>query len=76
MDQLNRIEDLIRMKVRRESIPNDVTIHPTSREERQEQLRELDRQRRRNDPTFKGAFHEKKFKKTTPSNKPHKKSGK
>lgn len=63
LDQLNRIEELIRMKVRRESIPTDVFIHPTSREERQEQLRELDRQRRRMDPTFKGAFHEKKFKK-------------
>ena len=74
MDQLNRIEDLIRMKVRRVGIPEAVIIHPTSRDERQEQLRELDRQRRRNDPTFKGAFHEKKFKKTESSNRPQKKS--
>ncbi|MFM7106195.1 MAG: DEAD/DEAH box helicase [Flavobacteriales bacterium] len=75
IDQLNRIEELIRMKVRRENIPSNVVIHPTSREERQEQLRELDRQRRRNDPTFKGAFHEKKFKKTLAS-RPSKKSRK
>jgi ATP-dependent RNA helicase RhlE len=76
MDQLSRIEDLIRMKVRREGMPDGVVIHPTSREESQEQLRELDRQRRRKDPTFKGAFHEKKFKPSATSNKPKKKSRK
>jgi ATP-dependent RNA helicase RhlE len=33
----------------------------TKKEENQDQLREIDRQKRIADPTFKGAFHEKKF---------------
>jgi ATP-dependent RNA helicase RhlE len=69
MDQLKRIEELIRMTIKRAPLPPDLIVHPTSREERQEQLRELDRQRRRKDPTFKGAFHEKKFKATKPDRK-------
>lgn len=75
MDQLQRIEELIRMSIKRVQLPTDITVHPTSREERQEQLREIDRQRRRNDPTFKGAFHEKKFKpqKKDKKSKPRKK---
>jgi len=63
------------MSIKRVQLPADITVHPTSREERQEQLREIDRQRRRKDPTFKGAFHEKKFKpqKKDKKSKPRKK---
>lgn len=54
-----KIEDLIRMKIPREQLP-DITVAPTPFEEKQVMLREIDNQRRREDPDFKGAFHEKK----------------
>lgn len=54
-----KIEDLIRMKIPREQLP-DITVAPTPFEEKQAMLREIDNQRRREDPDFKGAFHEKK----------------
>lgn len=55
-----RIEKLIRMKVDVLEIPAEVEIIGTDKNVRQEQLREIDRQRKIDDPTFKGAFHEKK----------------
>ncbi|GAA4442862.1 DEAD/DEAH box helicase [Ravibacter arvi] len=54
-----KIEDLIRMKIPRDQLP-DITVAPTPFEEKQAMLREIDNQRRREDPDFKGAFHEKK----------------
>ncbi len=59
---LRKIEDLIRMKVQRLELPDDLEIMATKKEESQDQLREIDRQKRAADPTFKGAFHEKKHK--------------
>jgi ATP-dependent RNA helicase RhlE len=59
---LHKIEDLIRMKVQRLELPDDLEIMATKKEESQDQLREIDRQKRAADPTFKGAFHEKKHK--------------
>ncbi|MDP4184329.1 MAG: DEAD/DEAH box helicase [Bacteroidota bacterium] len=55
-----KIEKIIRMEIPELSIPNEVEIVPTGFEEQQAQLREIDRQRKIDDPTFKGAFHEKK----------------
>jgi ATP-dependent RNA helicase RhlE len=58
---LRKIEDLIRMKITRLELPADLEIIASKKEESQDQLREIDRQKRVEDPTFKGAFHEKKF---------------
>lgn len=55
-----KIEKNIRMSVPVYEIPEGVDVPETSREERQEQLREIDRQRKVDDPEFKGAFHVKK----------------
>jgi ATP-dependent RNA helicase RhlE len=57
---LLKIEELIRMKIPRLELPDDLDMVATKKEESQDQLREIDRQKRAADPTFKGAFHEKK----------------
>ncbi len=56
---IKKIEALIRMEIPGKDLP-DITIAPTSFEEKQVMLREIDNQRRREDPDFQGAFHEKK----------------
>ncbi|MDX9881573.1 MAG: DEAD/DEAH box helicase [Prolixibacteraceae bacterium] len=55
-----KIEQLIRMEIPLKELPGDLEIVATKKEESQVQLREIDRQKRLEDPTFKGAFHEKK----------------
>jgi ATP-dependent RNA helicase RhlE len=57
-----KIEKLIRMSVPVYEIPAGVTVVETEKAERQLQLREIDRQRKIDDPTYKGAFHDKKRK--------------
>jgi len=57
---LHKIEKLIRMQIIEKKIPEGVVIEATSRSERQDQLREIDRQKKLENPEFKGAFHEKK----------------
>ncbi|HEY3370398.1 MAG TPA: DEAD/DEAH box helicase [Prolixibacteraceae bacterium] len=57
---LHKIEELIRMKIPQLELPADLDLIATKREESLIQLREIDRQKRVADPTFKGAFHEKK----------------
>lgn len=57
---IRRIETLIHQPIPRAEIPQGVEITPTPFAERQEQLREIDRQKRLDDPGFQGAFHEKK----------------
>lgn len=59
---LHKIEELIRMEVKQLELPEDLEIIATKKEESQAQAREIDRQKRAADPTFKGAFHEKKRK--------------
>ncbi len=59
---LQRIEKLIRMEIPVLEIPEEVTIIETEFDENQKHLREIDRQRKIDDPNFKGAFHEKKKK--------------
>lgn len=58
-----RIEKLIREKIPVKSLPESVPVAETPGEEAQEMAREIDRQKRKEDPTFQGAFHEKKFQK-------------
>ena len=57
---LHKIEELIRMKIPLLELPEDLEMVATKSEENLIQLREIDRQKRLADPTFKGAFHEKK----------------
>jgi len=56
------IEKIIRMSIPVYEIPDDVEVIETEKPEMQVQLREIDRQRRIDDPTYKGAFHDKKWK--------------
>lgn len=60
---LGKIEKLIGEKIPVLPMPEEVEISETPFEERQEQLREIDTQRKKEDPDFRGAFHEKKRKK-------------
>ncbi len=57
---LRKIEKIIRMEIPEKELPEDLEVAATSKFESQTQLREIDRQKRLEDPTFKGAFHEKK----------------
>jgi ATP-dependent RNA helicase RhlE len=57
---LRKVEKLIRQTIPLTPIPADVFIEATPYEEKQEQDREIDMQKRKDDPDFKGAFHEKK----------------
>jgi ATP-dependent RNA helicase RhlE len=57
---LKKIEELIRMPLRLLELPEDVTIVESEFNEKQEVLREIDRQRKLDDPTYQGAFHKKK----------------
>ncbi len=60
-----KIEQIIRTTIPKEDIPKDVFVTETPFEENQLMLREIDDQRKKEDPNFKGAFHE-KLKKNLP----------
>lgn len=75
---VKKIEKIIRMTVPREPIPTGVEVTETPFDESQAMLREIDEQRRKEDPTFQGAFHEKKEKNLPPGksrSKPGAKTG-
>ena len=57
---LTNIQKIIRQTIPVFEIPEVVHIEKTEPEEKQDQAREIDRQKRLEDPEFKGAFHEKK----------------
>jgi ATP-dependent RNA helicase RhlE len=57
---IKRIEKLIRQKIPVRNLPTEVEIEETTLAEGQQIAREIDRQRRLEDPEFKGAFHEKR----------------
>ncbi|RKR82683.1 ATP-dependent RNA helicase RhlE [Mucilaginibacter gracilis] len=82
---IKKIEKLIRQQIPVVFLPPEVFVDETPYEEKQEQDREIDMQKRKEDPDFKGAFHEKKSlsqrkkfdaakAKTTHSNRPGKKA--
>ncbi|WP_439880424.1 DEAD/DEAH box helicase [Pontibacter sp. MBLB2868] len=60
MYHVGKIEKIIRMKIPEVAMPADVKVFDTPFEEQQEMARDVDRHKRREDPDFKGAFHEKK----------------
>lgn len=57
---IEKIQELIKEKIPIKKLPRQVNVEETSLDESQMIARTLDSQRRRADPTFKGAFHEKK----------------
>ncbi|MGC4022496.1 MAG: DEAD/DEAH box helicase [Cyclobacteriaceae bacterium] len=57
---IKKIEKLIREKIPVRKLPNEIKIEETPFEEQQEMAREIDRQKRREDPEYQGAFHERK----------------
>lgn len=57
---IKNIEGLIRQQIPRKELPAGLDVVTTPFVENQDHLREIDQQRRREDPTFLGAFHEKK----------------
>lgn len=57
---VTKIQQLIRQSIPVHKIPEGVFIEETPYAERQDQAREIDMQKRKEDPDFKGAFHEKK----------------
>lgn len=71
---IDKIEKLIRQKIDEEEIPQSIFIEETPFDERQAIAREIDTQKRKENPDFKGAFHEKKKQYTSPTKKNNKKS--
>jgi len=59
---ISRIEKLIREKIPVKKLPRRIKIEETSTEETQIMAREIDRQKKREDPEYGGAFHERKRK--------------
>jgi ATP-dependent RNA helicase RhlE len=57
-----KIEELIKEKIKVQSMPEGVSIEETPYEESQKIKREIDRQKMREDPSYRGAFHERKKK--------------
>lgn len=57
---IKKIEKLIRQQIPVATIPDEVFIEETPYNEKQDIAREIDMQMRKEDPEFKGAFHEKK----------------
>lgn len=62
MLHIEKIEQLIRQPIPRVTFPPELTIEKTPFEEKQLIAREIDLIKRKEDPDFKGAFHDKKYK--------------
>lgn len=61
---IRKIEKLIRQQIPVANVPEGVFIEETPYEERQAIAKDIDMQKRKEDPEFMGAFHEKKAKNT------------
>jgi ATP-dependent RNA helicase RhlE len=57
---IEKIEKLIRGKIPVKNLPDEVEVTKTPFAEQQAMAQSIDRQKRKDDPEFKGAFHEKK----------------
>ena len=69
---ISKIEDLINKKIPLKKLPRDINVDPTPFDEQQLMAREIDKQRKKEDPDYKGAFHPKKRKVTRNANKKRK----
>jgi ATP-dependent RNA helicase RhlE len=63
---VQKIEKLIREKIQIKPLPPAVQIEETSFYEAKDMAREVDRQKRKEDPDFQGAFHERGTRKNIP----------
>ena len=66
---IRKIQQLIKQTITRILMPEGAEQFETPKPEFQLQMREIDRQKRLENPDFKGAFHEKKFKPATEQKK-------
>jgi ATP-dependent RNA helicase RhlE len=57
---IKKIEGIIKQEIPKFPLPAELKIEQTPAEEKKTMLLEIDNQKKRDDPTFKGAFHEKK----------------
>jgi ATP-dependent RNA helicase RhlE len=57
---IKKIENLIHEKIPVKKVPGNIEVAPTPFEESQKIAREIDKQKQKDDPSFKGAFHERK----------------
>ena len=69
-----KIEDKMRMKIPVRPLPETIEIPETPFAENQEMEREIDQQKRKENPDYKGAFHEKKTRKSKQKNKQRRRS--
>lgn len=60
---LNKIQKLIRMRIPVLEVPRELFVEDTPFAEAQEMAKEIDHQKRKENPDYQGAFHEKKVKK-------------
>jgi ATP-dependent RNA helicase RhlE len=60
MHHIQEIEKIIKMTIPRAVLPEEVKVTNTSFDEKQGIAKEIDNQKRKSDPDFKGSFHEKK----------------
>lgn len=60
MYHVGKIEKLIREKIPVRKLPRDVEVTETPAMEAKDMAREIDWQKKKEDPTFQGAFHERK----------------
>jgi len=60
---LGKIEEIIKEKISVQKIPDQVTVEQTPYPESQVMARAIDLQRRKEDPDYQGAFHDRKRKK-------------
>lgn len=67
MLHIEKIENLIRIQIPRKKMPKDVAVEDTSYKESQEMAKALDDAKKKMDPNFKGAFHEKKKRPAKPA---------
>ncbi|MFD2248646.1 DEAD/DEAH box helicase [Pontibacter ruber] len=72
MYHIRKIEKLIRMQIPEEPLPAEVEVFETPFDEQQAIARDIDHQKRSENPDFKGAFHEKK---AIPKSKPKRGKG-
>lgn len=71
---IGKIEQLIRFKIPVELIDEGLVVEETPFSERQAMAREIDAQKKREDPNFQGAFHESKYKNSRPASSSSKRS--
>lgn len=64
---IGKIEQLIRFKIPVELVEEELVVEQTPFSERQAMAREIDAQKKREDPNYKGAFHESKYKNSRPA---------